>query len=332
MCVDDNMEKVKEQIKAVMIGHAVGDALGVPVEFRDREELDAIPVTDMKGFGTYLYPAGCWSDDTSMSIAALDSLADGKVDFDEIMHNFGKWLRQDAYTPTGERFDAGRTCVLAIINYLESRKSINECGMADEFSNGNGSLMRIHPFALMTWFDRTLRPDFESVIGKASALTHAHERSKLTCKIYTLILFKLLEMPQKAVIRSALDMAKRRYVENPEYGHYARLFDENFGKLSVNEIKSTGYVVDTLEAAVWCVLTTDSYMECVLKAVNLGDDTDTVAAVAGGLAGALYGYAAIPREWRDTLIKREYIEKMCERAAEAWYTPEHQLRKCGSHR
>ena len=326
------MEKIKEQIKAVMIGHAIGDALGVPVEFTDRSELTESPVRDMRGYGTYPVPSGAWSDDTGMSVAALDVIADGEIDWDLIMDAFGEWYYNDKYTPTGEMFDAGNICSCAIDNYFVHHKPVDECGLTDGNSNGNGSLMRIHPFALMTWFDRTLRPDFESVIGKASALTHAHERSKLACKIYTLILFKLLEMPQKAVIRSALDMAKRRYVENPEYGHYARLFDENFGKLSVNEIKSTGYVVDTLEAAVWCVLTTDSYMECVLKAVNLGDDTDTVAAVAGGLAGALYGYDAIPRDWRDTLIKREYIEKMCERAAEAWYTPEHQLRKCGSHR
>jgi len=322
------MEKLKEQIKAVMIGHAVGDALGVPVEFASRSEMTESPVRDMSGYGTYPVPAGAWSDDTSMSIAALDAIADGNINWDRIMVAFGEWYYKDKYTPTGEMFDVGNTCSYAIDNYFAHHKTVDECGLTSEQSNGNGSLMRIHPFALMTWFDRTQRPEFESIIEKASALTHAHERSKLACKIYTLILFNLLGLPRKDVIMFALDEAKCRYFESPEYAHYERLFDDNFDKLTIDEIKSTGYVVDTLEAAVWCLLTTDSYKECVLKAVNLGEDTDTVAAIAGGLAGALYGYNAIPQEWRDTLIKRELIEEMCERAAEAWYTPEPQPITC----
>ena len=322
------MEKLKEQIKAVMIGHAVGDALGVPVEFASRSEMTESPVRDMSGYGTYPVPAGAWSDDTSMSIAALDAIADGNINWDRIMVAFGEWYYKDKYTPTGEMFDVGNTCSYAIDNYFAHHKTVDECGLTSEQSNGNGSLMRIHPFALMTWFDRAQRPEFESIIEKASALTHAHERSKLACKIYTLILFNLLGLPRKDVIMFALDEAKCRYFESPEYAHYERLFDDNFDKLTIDEIKSTGYVVDTLEAAVWCLLTTDSYKECVLKAVNLGEDTDTVAAIAGGLAGALYGYNAIPQEWRDTLIKRELIEEMCERAAEAWYTPEPQPITC----
>jgi len=322
------MEKINEQIKAVMIGHAVGDALGVPVEFASRSELKESPVRDMCGYGTYPVPAGAWSDDTSMSIAALDAIADGNINWDRIMVAFGEWYYKDKYTPTGEMFDVGNTCSYAIDNYFAHHMSVEECGLLNEQSNGNGSLMRIHPFVLMTWFDRSLRPEFEDIIEKASALTHAHERSKLACKIYSLILFNLLGLPRKDVIMYALDMAKCRYFESSEYDHFERLFDDNFDKLSTEDIKSTGYVVDTLEAAVWCVLTTDSYKECVLKAVNLGDDTDTVAAIAGGIAGALYGYDAIPKEWRDTLIKREYIEKMCARASIAWYTPESQPIKC----
>ena len=106
--------------------------------------------------------------------------------------------------------------------------------------------------------------------------------------------------------------------ELPEFEHYRRIFAPDFEMLSMDEIKSTGYVVDTLEAALWCVLTTDSYRECVLKAVNLGDDTDTVAAIAGGLAGALYGYDSIPNDWLSQLKKKNYIEKMCEDAFGKW--------------
>jgi ADP-ribosylglycohydrolase len=127
-----------------------------------------------------------------------------------------------------------------------------------------------------------------------------------------------MEDPSKVSVHAALREAKERFVQSEEYGTYERLLAEDFAALPENEIKSSGYVVDTLEAALWCLLTTDGYEECVLRAVNLGGDTDTVAAVAGGLAGALYGYEAIPEKWRKTLIKREYIEKMCDRAAENW--------------
>lgn len=303
------------KIKSVILGHAVGDALGVPVEFCARADLDEKPVTDMVGYGTYPYPAGSWSDDTSMSLAALDSLASGKLDFDDIMVKFGEWYYTDEYTPTGEMFDVGNTCSYAIDNYFAYHKPVEECGLTGEHSNGNGSLMRIHPFALIVWSKCKVRSEWEAIIEKASALTHAHERSMLGCKIYTLILFHLLDVPSKESIKLALNMAKCRYVNSNEYHHYQRLFADSFAELPRNDIKSTGHVVDTLEAAMWCLLTTDSYRDCVLKAVNLGDDTDTVAAVAGGLAGALYGYDAIPAEWLDTLKRREYIEEMCERAA-----------------
>jgi hypothetical protein len=144
-----NLEMI---VKAVIIGHAIGDALGVPVEFCEREELATGPVDDMEAFGTYPVPAGSWSDDTSMSIAALDSLKNGILDYDDIMNNFVKWCSLDEYTPTGEMFDIGRTCLNAIQNFLKTDgKPALECGLSDERSNGNGSLMRILPICLFAY-------------------------------------------------------------------------------------------------------------------------------------------------------------------------------------
>jgi ADP-ribosylglycohydrolase len=311
------MKKKAEMIKSVVIGHAVADALGVPVEFCTRTDLEKSPVTDMMGYGTYAVPAGAWSDDTSMSIAALDVLADGEIRYQEIMENFVKWCDLNEYTPTGEMFDIGGTCRRAIQNFTWGETPL-ACGLTGQYENGNGSLMRIHPFVLMAYFCGALRDVWEIFVTNASSLTHAHERSVLACKIYALVLFALMDAPSKQSVREALETAKNRYADNPEYATYERLFSAHFPDISVNAIKSSGYVVDTLEAALWCLLNTDSYESCVLKAVNLGEDTDTVAAVAGGLAGALYGYKAIPRNWRKTLIKRKYIEKMCDRAAKNW--------------
>lgn len=324
------MDKKNVKIKSVMFGHAVADALGVPVEFQTRTELLKNPVTDMRGYGTYPVPTGTWSDDTSMALAALDSLANGKIDLFEIMINFVKWLDEGAYTATGETFDVGGTCKRAILNFigvcyseekgffLPTDFDVTECGLGGKYSNGNGALMRIHPFVLMKRFYKSTNMDLDVLIEKATSLTHAHERSILASKIYARVLWELLETPKKESILHALHMSDCIYSADSEYHHFIRLFDQNFSQLRVEEIKSTGYVVDTLEAAIWCVLTTDSYQDCVLKAVNLGEDTDTVAAVAGGLAGALYGYENIPQKWLDQLICKEYIDEMCERASLVW--------------
>jgi ADP-ribosylglycohydrolase len=233
------------------------------------------------------------------------------------MTNFGKWYHNAEYTPTNVMFDIGGTCRKAILNYTAEHKNPLDCGLSDSYSNGNGSLMRIHPFVLFSAakgkdpFDMTL-------IYEASALTHGHERSKIGCGIYAIILRFLLTCADKNSIRNALEEAKALYENVEEAKHYHRLFDEDFEKLPHEEIRSSGYVVDTLEAAVWCVLTTDSYRDCVLKAVNLGEDTDTVAAIAGGLADALYGFDGIPKEWFHKLKQREWIEALCERAAGNW--------------
>lgn len=307
-----------DKIKSVVLGHAVADALGVPVEFCSREELVRKPVSEMLGFGTYSVPAGSWSDDTSMSLCALASLAEGKIDFDEIMQNFGRWYYNNEFTPSGEVFDVGNTCRLAIHNYHHKNCSYKDCGLGDANSNGNGSLMRIHPFVLYAHYKMMKPTDWEPMIFEASALTHAHQRSGLACGIYAHILMNLLADPSIDAVETALKQAKLRYRDNGEFCHYSRIFDSDFPKLDVGKIKSSGYVVDTLEAAVWCLLTTDNYKDCVLKAVNLGSDTDTVGATAGGLAGALYGYDAIPKDWLNTLIKGEYIEAMCEKAHRNW--------------
>jgi len=308
-----------EQIKAVMIGHAIGDALGVPVEFCDREELIENPVIDMRGFGTYPVPAGSWSDDTSMSIAALDSLAKGTINLQEIMDNFVEWVEEGKYTPTGTSFDIGRTCLQAIRAYLISNNT-SECGQVGEYSNGNGSIMRIHPFSLFAIAKGMTLGKSLDIVREGSVLTHAHPRSIYGCGIYSMVLWDILRGADKASIPSTIENASVLFdgIYPEESEHYEWAFYKKLTTKTEDELSGSGYVVNTLEAALWCLLTTNSYKECVLKAVNLGEDTDTVAAIAGGLAGALYGYNSIPQEWKDTLIKHEYIESLCEKAYDEW--------------
>lgn len=305
-----------DKIKAVMFGHAVGDALGVPVEFCSRDYLCNNPVVDMIGFGTHNVPAGTWSDDTSMSLCALSSLLNGDVDYDDVMKNFGKWAHYGEFTTDGVVFDIGNTCSYAIDNYFYGKMSTKSCGLTSATSNGNGSLMRVHPFVLYAYCNGIHDDkEFVDIISNASSLTHAHKCSIDGCVIYAYVLRELLNKPDKISIYKGIDCAKSVRTLGR---YYDRVLSGDIGTLDKKEIKSTGYVVDSLEAALWCLLTTNNYEECVLKAVNLGEDTDTVAAIAGSLAGVLYGIDAIPIHWMETLRKREYIEEMCVTAFRSW--------------
>lgn len=295
-------------IKSCMLGLAVADALGVPVEFQARAERDADPVTGMRAYGTHHQPAGTWSDDTSMTLCALDALAQPEFTWAAVMENFIRWYRDGEFTATGETFDIGISCRRAIDNYVHQHRKPLRCGLKDSRSNGNGSLMRILPFVLYA-------PEELGFIEDASDLTHAHRRSEMACGVYALLLEGILEQGRDG-IPAALKKAEAIYGGEDEWANYAPLL--TIEERSRDSIRSSGYVVDTLEAALWCLLTTESYRDCVLQAVNLGEDTDTVAAVAGGLAGALYGLEGIPAEWLDTLLRRDDIEELCEKAAQRW--------------
>lgn len=311
------MERI-EIVKSVVFGHAVADALGVPVEFTSRVTLQREPVTGMRGFGTYDMPPGTWSDDTTMALATLDSLAYG-INYDDAMRRFCDWKQNAAYTATDEVFDIGVTTSYALNRFLHGTPAM-ECGCVGYRDNGNGSLMRIYPVVLYCCL---LHPDEYStdamiqLVHNYSALTHAHPRSMIGCGIYAFVLNALLLLPnKKAAIKAGLFAAQLHYKHSPyvnKMQHYARLFDDNFTNIAEIEIQSGGYVVHSLEAAIWCLLNSNSFEECVLKAVNLGRDTDTVGAITDSLAGAMYGSEAIPAEWMDTLLKKEYIEEICQR-------------------
>lgn len=308
------------QVQSAILGHAVGDALGVPVEFHSREERDGDPVEGMRAYGTYRQSAGTWSDDTSMNLASLDSLCDG-LDYGDMMERFCDWSSGKAYNPHGELFDIGIATSRAIDRYNGGRTAPLACGGTGLRDNGNGSLMRILPIVLYVWRRGHRGADALTLVHNVSRLTHAHPRSLMACGIYALLCRALLEGGGKESVLPTLAEAKKVYAGMDgfelEVRTYERLFDPDFPALPRESIRSSGYVVDTLEAAVWCLMNTKTYRDCVLAAVNLGEDTDTVAAIAGGLAGLLYGVEAIPADWLHTLARQEYIEELCRKFAEA---------------
>ena len=303
-----------------ILGSSVADALGVPVEFVSRETLRENQVIDMQSYGTYNQKAGTWSDDTSMTLCLMDSLSKG-LDYTDIMRNFIKWINEGDYTPYGETFDVGNATRKALRRFQVGIAPL-KCGGLGENDNGNGSLMRILPilFYIQSIYGTKITENDEAmnIIHNVSALTHGHKRSLIGCGIYISIANRLTEDMDlsrgiETGIYNALEYYKRHDEFADELFNYKRLSNKMFSKTSVKDIKSSGYVVDTLEAAIWCLLQTKNYKDCVLLAVNLGEDTDTVAAVAGGLAGIYYGYESIPKEWLSTIGKRDYIENISEK-------------------
>ena len=314
-----------------MMGLIAGDALGVPVQFMEKEEIIAREVGPVKGMesgGAYNMPAGTWSDDGSMALATLDSIVNKKrIDLQDIMECFCKWELEGKYTQYGEAFDQGNTCTEAIYRYIKD-KNIDTCGCTDENSNGNGSLMRILPACILLALDEeTSEDDKMKLIHKVSGLTHNHLRSKMACGLYYAMVDALLhsegESSLKNILQTGIDKGLKFYGMDKdnyyEMAHFTRLFHlDELQQTEERDMRSGGYVIETIEAAVWCLITTDSLKECLLKVVNMGHDTDTVAAVAGGLAGLYYGVDAIPKDWLGEITQKEYVEDLCEKARLLW--------------
>jgi ADP-ribosylglycohydrolase len=296
-----------------LLGLCVGDALGVPVEFTSRTERIKSPVTSMFGYGTWDVPAGTFSDDSSLTFCLTECLCNG-FSLDNIANSFYRWYHEGYWTASGEVFDIGNTTFLAIADYKRGVPTL-QAGGKSENSNGNGSLMRILPMAYC--YKKWNFPELISRTHQVSCITHAHLRSQMACGLYTAIAMYLLEgeKPQQAY-EKGLEKIQTIYSASEYAGeilHFDRIFSAEIAKLPVDEIQSSGYVIHTLEASLWCLLNSSSYTEAVLKAVNLGGDTDTTAAVTGGLAGIYYGVDNIPKEWIEQIARKQEIVDLAER-------------------
>lgn len=302
-------------IRSILYGVAVGDALGVPVEFTPREQLRQKPLTDMIGFGTYQQPAGTWSDDSTMTFCLAESIARG-YDLHDLAQRFVRWVDEAYWTPYEEVFDIGITTRAAIAQ-LAAGVSPRQSGEGGERSNGNGALMRILPLLLL-WDEQPHEEARFALVQEVAAITHAHPRSAIACYHYLHAAHALSRgaAPDEAYRHAnALLLQQWPLLRLPEAErpHFARVLDGNIATLDEADIRGSGYVIHSLEASLWCLLRTGSYAEAVLLAINLGEDTDTTGAITGGLAALHYGYKSIPQPWVETLARLADIEDLCRR-------------------
>ncbi len=299
------------KIKDGLLGFAIGDAMGVPIEYTDREILVKNPVTMMTGYGTYNQPEGTWSDDTSMTIATMDAIVLKKeINYKAIMSNFLSWFAVGKYTATGSMFDVGATCSDALAKYSSGSYEPLECGMDDINCNGNGSLMRMLPIALYCYYKKLSDDEIINLVNDMSSLTHAHEISKMACLIYVRYVMCLLDGKDKIAAYEEIKKVDYSSYREDTIKEFDRILKSDISEYELEDIKSTGFVVDSLEASLWVILNTENFKQAIIGSINLGVDTDTIGAITGSMAGIIYEYDSIPDIWLDKLKKKNYLIKL----------------------
>ena len=298
---------LKDRITGCLLGVIIGDALGYPYEGKRREFVRKEPI---KGFK---YEKHIFSDDSSLTLCTIDALIANGYNLKEIANTFLKWFN-NGYWSANNRGPIG--IGRGTVNALKRLKKLNLlenpvlAGNKTELSNGNGSLMRMSPIPMYSFqeSDEVLLQRCQEV----SSITHAHPRSIIACGIYSLFLKALLlgKKPVEAYNES-VEISKEYYTKDQrfvdELKYFQRIFSMKLPNLIEDEIESSGYVIDSLEASLWCSFQFNSFTDMILCAVNLGGDTDTIGAITGSIAGVIYGKDSIAEEWLTKIVKIDEI-------------------------
>jgi ADP-ribosylglycohydrolase len=293
---DSGAADVLDRAKGALVGLALGDALGTTLEFEWRDTQPA--VTDIVGGGPFGLAPGQWTDDTSMALCLADSLlAVGGLDARDLIERFCRWYEDGYNSVTGECYDIGN----ATRGALESFRATGEplSGSTDPHSAGNGSLMRLSPVAIRWRHDRDAAVEAARL---QSRTTHGAAQAVEACALFAELLVEAIGGASKETVLRARDW--------PGNAEVAKVAAGSWHRKNRDAISSSGYVLDTLEAALWCVDHTKSIEEALILAANLARDADTVAAVTGQLAGALWGMSGAPAAWLDKLAWRGHIESL----------------------
>ena len=290
----------EDRILGSLLGLAVGDALGTTVEFQARDSFP--PVTDMVGGGVFGLAPGQWTDDTSMALCIAASLVEtGAYDPRDQLARFVRWYRDGYLSSTGQCFDIGNQTLTALGEFEATGEPYRET--AGGMSAGNGSLMRLAPVAMAFCDDLEAAGRF---CADSSRTTHSAVECVEACGAYGRLIAAAIHGASHTELHVlAADLAEQ--VTSPEL---ASILSGSYRVKERDEISSSGYVLHSLEAALWALARTDTFLDGALLAVNLGDDADTVGAIYGQLAGALYGRSGIPENWRTRLHDARMIEDL----------------------
>lgn len=284
-----------DRAKGCLVGLAVGDAVGTTLEFRQRGTFK--PITDMVGGGPFNLSPGQWTDDTSMALCLAHSLVQ-KNGFDPLdqMNRYCNWYQFGYMSSTGDCFDIGMTVAAALNTYLKTENPFS--GATDERSSGNGSLMRLAPIAIF------YHDDLELVhyAGESSRTTHGSAQCIDACRYFAGLLVAAFTASSKDELLTTDYQPVTPKVTAIASGAYLQK--------SYEELTGSGYVIESLESALWCFHKTTNFKDAILLAANLGNDADTTAAICGQIAGAFYGFNKIPAHWIDRLHDAELISEV----------------------
>lgn len=298
-------KKLLSSYTGALLGLAVGDALGAAVEFKDPGTFE--PVTTMRGGGPFRLAPGEWTDDTSMALCLADSLiACNGFNAGDQMQRYVQWYKDGYLSSTGECFDIGTTTEAALEHYLKTSDPYS--GLQNPKGAGNGSLMRIAPIALAF-----LHHPSEALENarRCSETTHGSQEASDACRFFVGLLIGILQGKTKEeVLEAEYEPFEDAFTNDPLSENIKLIAEGSYKRKQPPEIKGSGYVVKSLEAALWAFYHSDSFDDAVLKAVNLGDDADTTGAIVGQIAGAYYGFSAIREEWRAMITDAEKITTM----------------------
>lgn len=295
---------IQNRFRGCLLGLAVGDAVGTTVEFCKKGDFE--PLTDMVGGGPFNLKAGQWTDDTSMALCLATSLLEqGYFDARDQMERYCRWQETGYLSSTGKCFDIGNTVKLALKKFRASGEPF--AGSADPDSAGNGCIMRLAPIPMFFFPDIDTAEHFAA---ESSRTTHGADECVDACRLLARIIVRALSGKPKdeAIFADRESFTGSRRIVSIARG--------DFLQKNESEIRGTGYVVDSLEAVIWCFMHTDSFRDAILKAANLGDDADTTAAICGQIAGAYYGESAIPSGWLEKLTMRTEISDLADRLLE----------------
>lgn len=297
----------REKARGALMGLAVGDALGTTLEFKRPGSFD--PLTDMVGGGPFALRPGEWTDDTSMALCLAESFVErGGFDASDQMERYVRWFRHGHYSVTGKCFDIGVTTSRALTRFEETGDPYS--GSTDGNTAGNGSIMRLAPVPVAYARDPATAV---RLAGESSRTTHGAPNCVAACRYLAGVIVGALAGVDKATLLSdRYAPFPGAWLEEPLTPAIYEVAAGSFTHKRPPEIRGSGYVVESLEAALWAFHSTDSFEEGALAAVNLGDDADTTGAVYGQVAGAYYGVSGIPARWLELLAMRDEIEHLAD--------------------
>ena len=289
-----------QRCQGALLGLAVGDAVGTTAEFAPRGNFT--PLTDMTGGGPFGLEAGQWTDDTSMALCLATSLVEcGGFDARDQMDRYCRWMDEGYLSANGKCFDVGGTVAASLRRYQKTGEPFS--GPVEPMSAGNGCIMRLAPVPLFYYPDLEAAERFAS---DSARTTHGAPEATDACRLLAKMICRGLAGGSKQEVA----LPDRRFAGTPKIEAIAQ---GTWVEKERSDVRGSGYVVESLEAALWCFWQTDTFSDAVLAAANLGDDADTTAAVCGQIAGAYYGSSGIPEPWLERLTMREEITRLATR-------------------